>query len=69
MGHGERTHQQVLSREHLRAYREEAGKGHTAGEHHFMVQLPRTSLRGPWRTDTTLPAGHQGSDRQDIIRH
>ena len=61
MGHGERTHQQVLRREHLRAHREEAGKGHTA-EHHFMVQLPRTSLRRPWRTDTTLPAGHQGLD-------
>ena len=64
MGHGERTHQQVPRREHLRAHKEEAGKKYTAGEHHFLVQLPITSLRGPWRTDTTLPAGHQGLDRR-----
>ena len=68
MGHGERTHQQVLRREHIRAHREEAGKGHTAGEHHFMVRLPRTSLRGPWRTDTTLPAGQKGLDRRVLSR-
>ena len=54
----------VLRREHIRAYREEAGKGHTAEEHHFMVRLPRTSLRGPWRTDTTLPAVQQRLDRR-----
>ena len=39
-------------------------KGHTAEEHHFMVRLPRTNLRGPWRTDTTLPAGQQGLDQR-----